>query len=96
MPKLNRLALCKLAVQSIGVRSEGHMTCLQAAQPEAAQPKGPADNAQASASAEAVHNAISPDEQILQELDLAKAKPCLTRVCPAVCVSIYFYINFLD
>ena len=67
--------------------SEGSMTCMQAAQPQAAEPSGLADSAQANTSAEAVHNAVGPDEHILQELDLAKAKPCLTRVCSALCAS---------
>ena len=70
------------------------MACLQAAQPQPAEPSGPADNAWTDTSAEAVHNAVSPDEHILQELDLAKAKPCLTRVCPALRIFIWFLIKF--
>lgn len=61
---------------------------MQAVQPQAAEPSGPANNSQANTSAETVHNSVGPDEQILQELDLAKAKPCLTRVGSALCVSI--------
>ncbi len=33
---------------------------------------------------EAVHYTMGPDEGVLQELDLAKAKSCLTRVLPHV------------
>ena len=65
------------------------MACWQAAQPQAAEPSGGADNAQAPAAAgEGVHYTVGPDEHILQELDLAKAKPCLTRVCTTLSVSI--------
>lgn len=61
----------------------------QAVQSEAAEPSTAADAsvmpapAAAPAAAPAhvtVHYSMGPDEGILQELDLAKAKPCLTRV----------------
>lgn len=61
--------------------------CLQAMQSQEAEPSGAADTAQAAAPAPTpapapvtMHYTMGPDEHILQELDLAKAKPALTRV----------------
>lgn len=58
---------------------------LQAVQSEAAEPSTAADASVMPAPAAApahvtVHYSMGPDEGLLQELDLAKAKPCLTRV----------------
>lgn len=44
----------------------------------------PAPAPAAAAAPETVHYTMGPDEGVLQELDLAKAKPCLTRVPPHV------------
>ena len=60
---------------------------VQAVQSEAAEPSSvaealamPALPAAQAAAPVMVHYTMGPDEGILQELDLAKAKPCLTRV----------------
>ena len=60
---------------------------VQAVQSEAAEPSSvaealamPALPAAQPAAPVMVHYTLGPDEGILQELDLAKAKPCLTRV----------------
>ena len=44
----------------------------------------PAPTPGAAAAPETVHYTMGPDEEVLQELDLAKAKSCLTRVIPHV------------
>jgi len=43
-------------------------------------PAAPAPAPAAAAAPETVHYTMGPDEGVLQELDLAKAKSCLTRV----------------
>ena len=66
---------------------------MQAAQSQVAaaaaeEPSGAAEPAQAVASPASpalVHYTMGPDEHILQELDLTKAKACLARVCNIVC-----------
>ena len=45
----------------------------------------------AAAAPETVHYTMGPDEGVLQELDLAKAKPCLTRVPPHVPLLDFMY-----
>ena len=52
------------------------MVCFQAAEPSSA-----GDQAQGHVTAPAPLQYTGPDEHILHELDLVKAKACLTRVC---------------
>lgn len=56
------------------------MACLQAAQPQAAEPISAGDGGQAPP---ATFQYTGPDDHILHELDLVRAKACLTRVCAA-------------
>ena len=61
------------------------MACLQAVQPHAAEPSSAAVAGHAAtpiAAPVTLHYSMGPDEQLLQELDLTKAKAALTRVCP--------------
>ncbi|DBA79906.1 TPA: FACT complex subunit, variant 2 [Trebouxia sp. C0004] len=52
----------------------------QAVQSEMAEPRSMAEAPSLPAAPKTVHYTIGPDEGILQELDLTKAKSCLTRV----------------
>ncbi len=69
-----------------------------AAVPVAAPAAAPvaAPVAAAAAAPMTVHYSMGPDEAMLQELDLAKAKPCLTRVTLLCFLHVMHYACMCD
>jgi len=53
----------------------------------------PAPAPAAAGAPETVHYTMGPDEGVLQELDLAKAKSCLTRVLPHVPLLVFMCLT---